>query len=943
MNNNNTVNFQSPFIDNCKCKFCTNEFDFKHKYFKSYITNSKFIFIHSLDIPTTPCKINNVIYLISCVKCGIQYVGKTEQCLKDRAYGHRTGVKNGIDSNILLYKHFNTDCNKSDYRYKIIEIVQNDQNIFDRENYWIGKLMTIYPFGLNNQIKGVGIISHKNFLHNDFDNPYFNFPTVKRRPGRHGNRRHNSSNKFRNRSDINLILNNLYSLYLNFGIKNLKDSLKCLQKRSFASLLEYILYNKNNFTNKFKNIVFAFMGYIRNSSKKSKDNPIENKVISTLKYSSKILDKININSLINSKLVKSKLPDCCDDFKPLIVYSYERPVGSIICNYNVVLDNLVENDIFINNKCLCERVTDMPVDKQNSLNKFIYSPIGHILTGDVELVKHFANDKLAELCQKGFKYRIGNNKVSWNKISKDIVFSVNLLKVKLSKTVRCDQRELDDWSKLLIKLIKNKIFSLKHKFNLSDFINYNYNDLKNDLLNLHKHFIITTIDKASNNYSFTCKKFYIENIKKELGIKGNILYKNICGNSVYEIQKDLNIDHLINDHTKINLTFDIKLSDKNKCISKLYMLPKFHKRPYKYRFIAGAKFATTKTLAEQVVHCLKFIKNTHKRYCDTIKKRTGVNYYWSVDNSLEVVDKINTMNNVTSVHSFDFSTLYTNLPLDLVFSELCFIIDLHFDRFVKNGNYFINVYSFFNNASLSCTPTGSVYFDRDKLKNSIKFLLFNTYIKFGPYIFKQILGIPMGGNASPLIADLFLLALEFKFIRDLVDNSKKYNIPEKLALAKTLSNNSRYIDDILVCNILNFKHVAKSIYPNSIPLTQGNLNDYMENFLDINIQIIDDKCNLKLYHKVDDFNFNVISFPFPTSNIDNNITYNCFYSQLIRYCKICTKINDFWARARFLYRLLVDRGFVAIKLLHKFNLFKVNYCDFIIKFNINDFNQSFLT
>lgn len=225
-----------------------------------------------------------------------------------------------------------------------------------------------------------------------------------------------------------------------------------------------------------------------------------------------------------------------------------------------------------------------------------------------------------------------------------------------------------------------------------------------------------------------------------------------------------------------------------------------------------------------------------------------------------------------------------------------------------------------------------------KLKALLKFLLFNSYVKFGQHIFKQILGIPMGGNASPLIADLFLLSVEFKFMTNLIDSKN----PQNLSLAKSLSNNSRYIDDILVLNVNNFKEIAKSIYPNSIPLTQSNNNNHVENFLDLNIRIINDKCTLKIYHKVDDFNFNVINFPFPDSNIDNRITYNCFYSQLVRFCKICSKLEDFWARAGSLFKLLVNRGFDKNKLIHKFYLFKVNYCDCILKFDINNFNHTYL-
>ena len=56
-----------------------------------------------------------------------------------------------------------------------------------------------------------------------------------------------------------------------------------------------------------------------------------------------------------------------------------------------------------------------------------------------------------------------------------------------------------------------------------------------------------------------------------------------------------------------------KVSDSNKRIPKLFMIPKFHKRPYKYRFIAGASNATTKRLAIDVNLCLKLIKKNPQR------------------------------------------------------------------------------------------------------------------------------------------------------------------------------------------------------------------------------------------------------------------------------------------------------------------------------------------
>ena len=55
----------------------------------------------------------------------------------------------------------------------------------------------------------------------------------------------------------------------------------------------------------------------------------------------------------------------------------------------------------------------------------------------------------------------------------------------------------------------------------------------------------------------------------------------------------------------------------------------------------------------------------------------------------------------------------------------------------------------------------------DKLLDALKFILYNSFITFGGFIFKQIQGIPMGGSASPFIADLYLAWHEYCFMSKL--------------------------------------------------------------------------------------------------------------------------------------------------------------------------------
>ena len=89
----------------------------------------------------------------------------------------------------------------------------------------------------------------------------------------------------------------------------------------------------------------------------------------------------------------------------------------------------------------------------------------------------------------------------------------------------------------------------------------------------------------------------------------------------------------------------------------------------------------------------------------------------------------------------------------------------------------------------------------------------------------------MGGNASPLIADLYLSWLEYQYLSKLVRN-KDFNLLHKLKY------NSRYIDDIITPNVDNFLEIAKHIYPTEIPLEQTDNDSLHDTFLDLDITVV---------------------------------------------------------------------------------------------------------
>ena len=100
-----------------------------------------------------------------------------------------------------------------------------------------------------------------------------------------------------------------------------------------------------------------------------------------------------------------------------------------------------------------------------------------------------------------------------------------------------------------------------------------------------------------------------------------------------------------------------------------------------------------------------------------------------------------------------------------------------------------------------------------KVCEALTFLLENIYIGFGSKLYRQIVGIPMGTNTAPLVADLFLFCYERDFMQSLSDANQSEVIE---AFNSTCT--SRYLDDLL--NINNnsyfFDSMVSYIYPSKL-------------------------------------------------------------------------------------------------------------------------------
>ena len=68
---------------------------------------------------------------------------------------------------------------------------------------------------------------------------------------------------------------------------------------------------------------------------------------------------------------------------------------------------------------------------------------------------------------------------------------------------------------------------------------------------------------------------------------------------------------------------------------------------------------------------------------------------------------------------------------------------------------------------------GEGQYSEESICKMIEFLIDNIYVTFGGLHFRQVIGIPMGTNCAPLLADLFLYSYESEFLDKLISKGKR--------------------------------------------------------------------------------------------------------------------------------------------------------------------------
>jgi hypothetical protein len=192
---------------------------------------------------------------------------------------------------------------------------------------------------------------------------------------------------------------------------------------------------------------------------------------------------------------------------------------------------------------------------------------------------------------------------------------------------------------------------------------------------------------------------------------------------------------------------------------------------------------------------------------------------------------------------------------------------------------------------------GKTCYSEEQMISMLEFLIDDLFFSFGGILFQEVVGIPMGTNCAPLLADLFLYSYESVFLQKLV---KDKNIHEARAFNFTI----RYIDDVLSINNSRFAEFLSLIYPPELEVKETTYTASSASFLDLYLEI-DDSGQISTKS---DFNFKIINFPNMCNNIPASPAYGVYISQLILNARTSSNYYDFLKRHHHLRNRLLDEG-----------------------------------
>ena len=121
---------------------------------------------------------------------------------------------------------------------------------------------------------------------------------------------------------------------------------------------------------------------------------------------------------------------------------------------------------------------------------------------------------------------------------------------------------------------------------------------------------------------------------------------------------------------------------------------------------------------------------------------------------------------------------------------------------------------------------------------------------------------------------LLLLQICFFFVKKSLSRENPADIIE------AFNSTSRYLDNLLNIDNIYFDLMVDRIYPTELQLNRANSSNTDAPFLDLNLCISNGTVSTKIYDRRDDFDFDIVNFPFLDGDVPRRTSYGYTYLNL---------------------------------------------------------------
>lgn len=463
-----------------------------------------------------------------------------------------------------------------------------------------------------------------------------------------------------------------------------------------------------------------------------------------LEWRTHLLRRLKLRSILGLPEIRRLLPPSAVTYVDTVMVAKKltKSVGSTVLNYQHVARNLP--DLKADTSCPCRRLFPLRFRPEGAC----------VCTGDLSIVKLEA---LRELLTYGPKFRENCNADPFAAVA----IALGDFIERMSATLAIDQSLFNAWKSAVLAVCRKRLPTpLYHTPVLQQ------EHVRRYLKFLQRYLVFVPVDKAADNYGIICKSLFSEGVRQELEKL-----------ATYEVERR-RPSQIAADHAKFLKQWGFSKEER---LPFLYWTPKFHKDPVGKRFIAASMQCTTTRVSKILADVFRLVLRTLREKDDDRIRRTRVRHFFVVDTFEEVSaflarwERCSGQGTRKQLYTGDFSTMYTAIPHQDCLNAVTRVVDEALVWHATQANIDVS------QVRMCWTKSGVVWSrmsQRGQTKNPYslsasdvialtEFLISNTFLVNNSVVRRQAVGLPMGTNCAPVLANLYLYDYENRFMERL--------------------------------------------------------------------------------------------------------------------------------------------------------------------------------